>query len=223
MSGNTKGEKISQAHKAYEFIRKAIVNRDLRPGHLLTEVEIADKLEMSRTPVREALNRLKAENLIELVPRRGIYVKSLSDKEICLIYEMAEALEAMVAYLVAQHADINAIKDLEQYVITMENTNEQDNAEKWIAADEHFHITLYSLCGNKYLVEGLNRCLTQCHLARLFFNFTPFDRAKSTKEHRDTFEAIKEGNAERARQLTQSHWKRTRTELLKLLKASIIA
>ncbi|PLR75871.1 GntR family transcriptional regulator [Bacillus sp. V3-13] len=207
---NSKKKKTTAADRAYSAIRIAIANGELRPGYPLLETELSEQLGMSRTPVREALNRLKAEDIIETVKRKGIFVKTLSKEELFQWYEVAEGLEGMVAYLVASDPNVQ-LGELENDIKTMEEALTENNTDKWIVADEHYHAALNALCKNVFLVENLQRVHEKLRLARLVLiaGSTP-DKTQSTREHRANLEAIKAGDAELARQITQNHWKRIR-------------
>jgi DNA-binding GntR family transcriptional regulator len=84
------------------MIKQKIVNQDLNQGDPIVEHKLATEFEMSRTPIREAIRMLNADGLIEIVPRKGTYVKLFKVKDLIKLYEMAEALEGMVAFLVAE-------------------------------------------------------------------------------------------------------------------------
>lgn len=215
---NEDQKNLSQADRAYNYIRNAVLNQQLNPGYPLLETELSEQLGISRTPVREAIHRLKAEGLIESVRRKGIFIKALSKKDIQQNYEIAEGLEGMVAYLVAQRADNDGIKKLEGYVEEMEDALANGNLDKWISSDDNFHLTLHSLCGNDFLVESLIRLHEQIRLTR-FVSVTKatVDKIQSTREHRATYEAIRYGDADRARQIMQNHWNHVRLEILKVI------
>lgn len=206
----SKKKKVSAADRAYSAIRTAIANGDLRPGYPLLETELSEQLGMSRTPVREAVNRLIAEDMVETIKRKGIFVKTLSKEELCQMYEVAEGLEGMVTYLVASEPDVQ-LDELENNILAMEQALAENNTDQWIIADEDYHTALYTLCKNTYIVELLKRLNEKLRLARLILIAgSTADKTQSTKEHRATYEAIHAGDAELARKLTQNHWRRVR-------------
>jgi DNA-binding GntR family transcriptional regulator len=198
------------AEIAYLAIRNAIINGELRPGYPILETEFSERLGMSRTPIREAINRLKAEDLIETIRRKGIFVKALSIEDLCKKYEIAEGLEGMVAYLVASDPERNIVS-LENSIVRMEHALSVQNTDHWIAADQNYHAILSDLCKNVHLVKSLKQLNEKLNLARLLLiaRSTP-DKCQSTKEHKAAFEAIKDGDADLARTITQNHWRRVR-------------
>lgn len=190
----------------------------LEPGYPMLETELSEQLGMSRTPVREAVNRLKAEGLIESVSRKGIFVKALTREDVKNCYEIAEGLEGMVAYLATTESDPSQIGELGRCVERMEEAILEDDTDEWISADEQFHRVLYSLCGNKRLVQELHRLNTQIQLSRLTITARRLtNMVESTEDHRLMFDAIASGDAEQAREITQRHWRRTRKRILSVL------
>ncbi|MCF8565037.1 GntR family transcriptional regulator [Alicyclobacillus tolerans] len=205
---------MSATDKAYAAIRTAIANHEFRPGYPLLETEIAERLGMSRTPVREAIHRLKAEGIVETVRRKGIFVKTLSKEEVCQTYEIAEGLEGMVSYLVASEAQDANLDDLETSIVAMEQALSENSIDKWVMADESYHAALYALCKNTYLIEDLTRLNEKLRYSRLYLVAgSSGDRTQSTQEHQATYQAIKAGNPDLARSLTQKHWARVRSEI----------
>jgi DNA-binding GntR family transcriptional regulator len=213
-------KKISQSEKAYKFIKKSIMNLKYTPGQMVSENEVADELSMSRTPVREAIQRLKSEDLIETIANRGNIVKVLSNEDIRQIYEMAEGLEGMVAYLAAKNHNEKELSDLLNAVNGMEKSIEDNDFELWVENDEKFHDILQHLCGNEYLIDNLDLLYSKIHHVRILTQ-KMMDKKISTAEHRNIYEAIKDNNADKARTLTNKHWERVRKQILELISPGI--
>lgn len=207
-------ENPTQSDKAYRFLHEAILTHQLKAGFPILESEIATQIGMSRTPVREAINRLKAEGLLEAVPRKGVFVKTLSKEEIRHIYEMAEALEGMIAYTIAENFQNCDFSNLDDAVAKMQLALQIDDIESWSIADESYHKALYSLCQNSYLINGISKMNNQIHLMRFTI---PTRKEISFKEHQLTVKAIKIGDKAGAREMTQKHWERVRGEILALV------
>jgi DNA-binding GntR family transcriptional regulator len=175
---------------------------------------------MSRTPVREAIHRLIAEGLLIRLRGRGTFVRSLSRDEVCSVYEYAEGLEGMVAFLAAKKYDPKSERRILEPIEVMEteidkSTDSGTNEIAWAAADRRFHESLYEICPNRIIVEGLKRVNAQIQLVRIGASGVLLNRRKSTQDHRDTATAIISGDAHRARDTMQRHWERIRTELMK--------
>jgi DNA-binding GntR family transcriptional regulator len=214
----TREQKRSQAEKAYEYLRAAILEQKLLPGYPLIEMDLSAEMAMSRTPIREAINRLMEKGLVEKISRKGVIVKSLSREDIRQSYEMAEGLEGMVAYLAALNADRDSVDSLATNVEIMEFALVEKKIDLWITGDENFHSTLYAMCQNKYIVERLTFLYEQIHLVRLTFVRSAVNITQSTQDHRNMYAAIQQGEAEEARRITQNHWQRVRKELLGLFR-----
>jgi DNA-binding GntR family transcriptional regulator len=126
----------------------------------------------------------------EWISRKGIFVKTLSKEELIQWYEVAEGLEGMVSYLVASNPDAQ-LDELENHIKKMEEALGENNTDKWIFFDEHYHTTLYSLCKNNFLVENLQRVNEKLQLARIILIAgSVSDKMKSTKDHRNIFEEL---------------------------------
>lgn len=206
----------THAERAFETIRGMILDREVVPGDPLQEVELAARLGISRTPVREALNRLEATGLVERQSHRGTFVRRLSSKEVRDIYELAEALEGMVAYLVtakvaAGDADVT---QLQEALAAMESALQREDVDAWVQADREYHETLYALCDSAEILAGIERINLQVDYIRLVYTRNFLNKQDSAADHRAAVEAIASGDAQHARQLTQSHWERIRAEVL---------
>lgn len=107
-----KKDKATLARSAYYAIRDAIVKNEFKPGEILSENMLADLLEMSRTPIREALKELKNDDLVQLVPGTGIFVKEISEKELRDVFDVRISLECLAAQTAPSFFDQAEIKDL---------------------------------------------------------------------------------------------------------------
>ena len=208
--------KITQTNKAYNNIRQAILNKDLIPGYPLTEVELSERLQMSRTPIREALTRLEAEGMIHVPNGKGYVVKVHSLDEIRQAYEFGGCLEAMAAYLIASSTENieNDIVLMEKCVEIMEN---YVDVSEWVDADDKFHEILRNSCGNEFIKTSLIRVYGIVHSTRVLITKILLDKSKSTMEHRLTLEKIKQKDASAAQSLMSTHWKRITNEVMIIL------
>ncbi|HKL41158.1 MAG TPA: GntR family transcriptional regulator [Clostridia bacterium] len=216
MSSLKSNKNISQSERAYNSIKKSILNLDLKPGQQLSESDLATQLKMSRTPIREAISKLNNENLVDVIPRKGTFVKILSGNEIKNIYETAEGLESMAVYLVVKRKDEIDLDELSEQVKNMEIAFENNDIEKWIKSDELFHSIMRKFCDNEYIIEDLKKIDTQIHRVRIMMRKILTNRKKSTKEHRETFEKIVKGDAKGARETMHKHWERVRKDILRI-------
>src|SRR5690606_12292208 len=101
----------------FEVLREAIITGKLRPGERLMEVQLAEELGVSRTPVREAIRKLELEGLVLMIPRRGAYVAEISMKDIADVFEIRAALEGLAAQLAAERCTPEEIENLERSLV----------------------------------------------------------------------------------------------------------
>lgn len=201
-----KEEKISQAEQSYRYIKEAILDLSLEAGQNLSENQLSDILNMSRTPIREAIQRLNNEGLVETIKYKGTFVREFSQKDINQIYEMAEALESMVVYLAAQKATEQDIKQMKEIVNEMKNAQDKESVSDWMEADQEFHTMLPLLSKNTLLINDLTNLYEKISIIRLRYLNNVGIIPKSTKDHIKTIKAIEGQEAKLAREITQKHW-----------------
>ena len=157
----------------FEALRDAIVSRILEPGERLMEVQLAEAMGVSRTPVREAIRRLELEGFVVMIPRRGAYVAQLSLKDIADAFEIRGALEGLAAGLAAERATEDDIEELGRLLVRMSECLDSGDTKKAVDMDIEFHEKLYdatatSAClrwsaasASRFCASGLSRCLIQ--------------------------------------------------------------
>lgn len=211
--------KSSQADKAYKILKEKILNQELRPGSPVVENDLATKLNMSRTPVREAIRRLDSDGLLEIIPRKGSYIKTFTICDLIKLYEIAEGLEGMVAFLVAEknsrgELSEDSIERLEAISKEMQYLESEQNFRGWAVVDEAFHRELYFLSDNQFIIKNTLRIRTQLNISLINTIPTYMDIATSNIEHRKILDAIKKGNSSEAREYNQRQHNRVRNVLI---------
>jgi DNA-binding GntR family transcriptional regulator len=208
----------SLVDKAYTVIRRRILDNVYPPGHRALEQEFADELGLSRTPVREALLKLQAEGLVEVIPRHGARVLPVSSDDMREIYEILTALEPMAAELVARKK-LKA-KDLQPLIDASRDMTaalRSDDLGDWADADERYHRQLIAMAGNRLMSDVLQGLWDRAHRARMVTLRLRPKPVHSTKEHNAIVEAIRAGDAKEAGRLYRAHRERGSTELLAIL------
>lgn len=202
----SRSDKPTQAENAYMQLKKMILGGALPFGSQLLELEAADLLKVSRTPVREAMIRLEQEGMIELRPRHGMRVLPVSAQDMREIYDVLTALEGKAAELVAaRKPGADELKGLWDAVADMDRSLESDDLNGWAKADERFHTLLIDLAGNARLKATVGHLWDQAHRARMAtLRLRPRPDA-SNREHRALVEAIAQGDADRARHIHEEH------------------
>lgn len=213
-----KKAKETRAETAYAQLKAAILSNELPAGFHAMEPELALKYGVSRTTIREALIRLAAEGLVEMVPRRGIRVLPLRADDMREIYQVFTALEPEAAASVAQRRlSEGELQPLVEATEVMEQALESGDLDAWAAADDLFHRTLLDLNGNKRIENFVSSLLDQAHRARMVTLRMRDVPVRSTQEHREFLGYLRAGDADQARRCFRHHRERAAHELMGVL------
>ena len=200
--------------RAYHIVRLAIRDLILPPGKMILEREMAEALQMSRTPVREALVRLETEGMVRLIPRRGFIVEPIEREDLKQIYEIVETIDGLAASLATARVGELEIGLLESLIEQQEEALEQKNLKKWAILDDQFHHLIIDYAKNKRLRTVIDIYSDQLYRARLFtINHRPLP-LHSIVEHKAIISCMKAKDSNAASVLMQSHRKRARYEIL---------
>jgi DNA-binding GntR family transcriptional regulator len=191
----------SLADKAYHAIRDLIVALELAPGAVIDERELIERLEIGRTPVREALRRLAQEQLVEVYPRRGMFVTGVDVRQLAKLSEVREVLEPAAARLAAERASDEDRAELVELLAELEAGDDRT----LIDLDERIHRAVYRSAHNDFLEATLE----QYYVLALRIWAMALDQAHELKdavqEHRALLEAIRDGDPEQAAETMRSH------------------
>jgi DNA-binding GntR family transcriptional regulator len=213
LPGSTAG--LSLVEAAYAQIRRRILDNLWPPGHRALEQEVALALGMSRTPVREALMRLQADGLVEVIPRHGMRVLPVSPNDMREIYQILTALECMAAELLASRKPSDKdLKPLVDATKAMDRALKAEDLDAWAAADERFHAHLVELAGNRQLQATVLNYWDRAHRARMFTLRLRPKPVNSTQEHMQMVERLLAGDAAGAATVTRAHRERANRELV---------
>ena len=213
-----KQSKESLSERAYRELKRQILDGLIPIGQQYMEQEVAELLDMSRTPTREALLRLANEGLIEVRPRHGMRIKPISIDDMLEIYDVLTALESIAAGLAAaRELSKDDIAGLQDAVTDMDTALADDDLDTWAEADARFHHLLVELSGNRRLQDLVTTYLDQAHRVRMVtLRLRPKPTA-SNKDHRAVVRAIVKGDAAKARQIHHEHRERSGKLLASLL------
>lgn len=192
----------SRGESVYLAIRAALHDGLLKPGQRLLEVEVANWLGVSRTPVREALHRLETAGLVEFAGRRGVIIAQLDQQRVIQLYAMREVLEGTAARFAAQHASDFEIRTLRRLV---EAQGEKDDAKEAARRNTLLHEAIYSAAHNTYLVQALNALTDALQLLGQTTFSVPGRPATANREHRDIVDAIESRDPDRAEEAARNH------------------
>jgi len=208
---------LSIADAVFEKIEDAILSGEFSQGDIITELKLCELLDVSRTPVREALTRLKQEGLIK-ESGKGAVVIGVNKDDLFDIYEVRTRIEGLAA---ARCAEVITDKQLKALGETLElqefytTKNQPDSIKK---LDSEFHEQIYSYCGSKTLETLLSELHRKVKRYRKTSVSNPDRAALAVKEHREIFEAISARDAKLAEKLTEKHIKNARESIMKVCK-----
>ena len=188
---------------AHRVLRDAIRSGQFKPGMHLREAEVSRWLDISRTPVREAIHRIVAEGLLVTGPWNGVMIAELDRQQLVELYAVREALEGTAAALAAQHAS-KAEVQLMLSIATREIENENDPG-RLVTINGELHRVIYEAAHNRYLLQSINSIIDALGLLRHSTFVLPGSAATARREHMEIIRAIRSGNAARAEQMARRH------------------
>ncbi|MGQ9558237.1 MAG: GntR family transcriptional regulator [Desulfurispora sp.] len=213
-------KKEALKNMVYEFISRKIQNGELMPNQKVTELEICRELGVSRTPVREALIQLAADNLLEKIPNRGFFVKQVDKGEKLEIYDVLSILDGHAGYLAASRVDEVDITEMQELTEKIDIAIKYRKFNEYARLQNLFHDIYINKCGNSTLIKLLNS---------LRYNFIPqtyisHDDAQQERlfkilsfcneQHKELLDCFRRGDAAGARAVLEKHWKTIDYELI---------
>jgi len=201
-----------------DAIREAIINGDLKPRERLMEIQLAEELGVSRTPIREALRKLEIEDFIVMIPRKGAYVADISFKDIADVYEIRAALEGLAAGLAAERITDEELEEMERHLVSKAEAIANNDIEKLVEVDTKFHELIYQASRNDRLSVIINNLREQIQRFRKTSLSVPGRMNRSLEEHRSIVEAIQSRDSRLARQVAQEHIENAENIMMESLK-----
>ena len=201
----------------YESLREAIITQMLKPGERLMEIELADEMGVSRTPVREAIRKLESEGYVVMIPRRGAYVAGLSIKDVNEVFEIRGALEGLAAELAAARATAEEIEEMEKNLAQEAVHFESSDLLKTIEVDTRFHELIYKASRNGKLLGMIRDLREQVQRFRTTTLAVPGRLKFALDEHRKIVEAIASRDAVLARRAAVEHIESAENAMLEVI------
>ena len=189
----------------FENLREAIVEGRLKPGQRLMEVQLAEQLGVSRTPVSEAIRKLELEGLVVMLPRKGAYVANISVKDLMDVLEIRASLEGLGASLAAERRNDEDIKNLEELEVEFEEAVRTQNIDMLLKKDIEFHECIFKAANNKKLEKMINTLWEQVQRFRITYVSDSNASLSLIDEHQSILNAIKEGNIADAKKFAIEH------------------
>lgn len=188
-------------------LREAILKGDLKPGERLLELQLADKLGVSRTPIREAIRMLEQEGLAVTIPRRGAEVAKMTLKDMEDVLEIREALDELAVKIACVKISEEQFDMLIEKKLAFEASTQTREVKKIAEADVSFHDVIYEATGNPKLVSMLNHLREQVYRYRVEYIKNEKNHPVLIAEHEAIVEAIRERDVEKAALAMQVHVK----------------
>jgi DNA-binding GntR family transcriptional regulator len=196
---------LTLRERIYEEIVRLIVAGDLPSGAPIDEKELTEKLQVSRTPFREAIGTLAKEGLIEIRPYRGFFVRSFTRKEIDDLYELRKTLECFAVELAVPRMSDRDIAGLEKVLDAAVEALRNRNMETYGLRDREFHETIAERSENAALIETLSRLALQIQICRTIANESQEFAERAAQERDDILKALRARDAAAASALMRAH------------------
>ncbi len=209
--------KKALADKAYEQIKEWILDFSIKPGSHLSIGDLADSLGISRTPVREALSRLEQNQMVVRMPMKGFAVKTLDPREIEDLFEVRTAIEILAAKQAARRLTPESRAQIAASLEATESTIDKGQQSHSLDLEQNFHVRILEASGNIALAE-IGRGVLERIWGIQRFGLVTFDHLYlAHTQHNGIFEAMSQGNAERAAALMREHMEQTTKFLMNRL------
>jgi DNA-binding GntR family transcriptional regulator len=192
-------------------LRQSIVEGDLALGQPLSERQLAESFGVSKTPVREALAQLRLEGLVRIVPQRGVFVFTLSAREVMNMCELRLTLEATALRLAFERDRPGLLSGLTSVVHEMEEARNARDMRGYLNSDTAFHQVFFRTCGNPLLADTYGIYLGKIAAVRTHLAVKPLHTERSYEEHRDILAGLEAGDLSRTLGILDRHIERTKT------------
>lgn len=214
----TMSEYLPLRDVVFNTLRHAILKGELEPGERLMEIALAQKLGVSRTPIREAIRKLELEGLVVMVPRKGAEVADITEKDLRDVLEVRTALEELSIELAMKNMNDDDYKQLTEANKLFAKDSEGDDLIKIAEADVAFHELMYMATGNKRLIQMINNLREQMYRYRLEYIKDKSTHARLVDEHNRIIDAMVKNDVAAAKAAIKLHVENQEENILKSIK-----
>jgi DNA-binding GntR family transcriptional regulator len=200
---NTKASPENIVDRIHAELRNMAITFRLLPGERVNEAILAQELGVSRTPLREALNRLSGEGFLTFSANQGFFRKPLDVKEIFDLYELRQQMEMAAVRLAVERASDEQLAELESFVEQSAEEKPDRTAEEVIALDEEFHERIVTLTGNLEMRHSLRNVNDRIHYVR-WIDMSG-RRSETQGQHKEIVHSLRERNTEKGMRLMGEH------------------
>lgn len=193
---------LSLSEQAYEQIRSMIVRLDFAPGDVLREDALQQQLDIGRTPIREALQRLAREHFVTVIPRRGMFVSGIEVSELSMLFETRTVLEPYAARLAAARGTEDQWAEMQA---ALDGVDAATSAEDLMTIDRRCHEIMWEAADNRFLLDTLDMLYAQSDRLWHLYLADVADMNEAVDEHARILEALSSGDGDRAGDLVETH------------------
>lgn len=201
----TMNEYLPLRDVVFNTLRQAILRGELKPGERLMEIQLANKLGVSRTPIREAFRKLELEGLVNMVPRKGAEVADITEKSLRDVLEVRKALEELSVQLACEKITEEEIEELKRVAERFKDTLDDQDVTKIAEADVAFHDVIYTATDNQKLILLLNNLREQMYRYRVEYLKKEEAYPQLIAEHEELIDNISKRNKEEATRIMCEH------------------
>ena len=202
----------------FNTLRQAILRGEMEPGERLMEIQLADKLGVSRTPIREAIRKLELEGLVIMIPRKGAEVAHITEKDMRDVLEVRAALEELAATLACRNVTPERIEELKMANKRFEAAIISKDVVAIVDADVNFHDIIYAMTDNQRLIQIINNLREQMYRYRLEYIKDADKRQILMVEHEHILKALTLRHIQEAKMAVREHIDNQEITILKNLK-----
>ena len=203
----------------FNTLRQAILRGEMEPGERLMEIQLADKLGVSRTPIREAIRKLELEGLVIMIPRKGAEVAHITEKDMRDVLEVRAALEELAATLACRNVTPERIEELKMANKRFEAAIISKDVVAIVDADVNFHDIIYAMTDNQRLIQIINNLREQMYRYRVEYLKEEQTRNLLVSEHEELVKAIREGDVQKAQDISFHHLENQRMAIIRTIRA----
>lgn len=204
----------------FNTLRQAILKGELKPGERLMEIQLAQRLGVSRTPIREAIRKLELEGLVTMVPRKGAEVAQITEKSLRDVLEVRGALEELTIQLACTKMNDKILADLNEAHTRFKQAINSKDLTKIAECDVIFHDVIYDATQNEKLIQILNNLREQMYRYRMEYIKDSKTHKRLIEEHEEIIKMLKTADVDGARKAIRTHIDNQELTVINLIKDS---
>ena len=214
----TMNEYLPLRDVVFNTLRRAILRGELKPGERLMEIQLANKLGVSRTPIREAIRKLELEGLVLMIPRKGAEVAEITEKNLRDVLEVRCALEELAVQLACDRINQEEIHELHAAAARFEQMFDSDDITSIAQADEAFHDVIFQATENDKLIQMFRNLRIQLYRYRMAQAKNDNSMSTIVAHHRSILRALENHDSEEGAAVAQGHIKYQTESILRFIK-----